>query len=116
MLLIREIVATRKGRAVCDELQRRGHDVVGCKVLEDGREIMVALDIIPGEDSWWKAVTLPASASPDAFERAFDRWRAKVRVDLYEGRPSPVVIQAIQRYGRAAVDKALTPTHAACDA
>jgi nucleoside-diphosphate-sugar epimerase len=113
MQLIREIVAHRKGRAICDELKRRGHDVVGCKILEDGREIMVAVDIIPTGETWWKAITLPADSDPGAFERAFDRWRAKVRVDLFEGRPSAVVKQAIQRYGRAAVDEALKPKLAA---
>lgn len=110
MLLIRELTAKRKGRGICDELRRRGHDVVGLQVQDEGRSIMIAVDILPGEDPWWKAVSLPAdSADPGTFERAFDEWRAKVRVDLHEGAPTRVVQAAIRRFGRAAVDKALKP-------
>lgn len=108
MLLIRELTARRKGRSICDELQRRGHDVVGMQVQDEGRTIMIALDVLPGDEPWWKAIQLPAhSADPNSFERAFDEWRAKVRVDLYEGHPAPVVRQAITQHGREAVDKAL---------
>lgn len=110
MLLIREFVAQRKGEEICAEMKRRGHRPVWLQVVGDGDWIVLGLEIVSAEPGWTKAIKIDAKdADPNSFERVFDEWRAKVRADLHEGRPSKVVKEAIQRFGSELVEIALRP-------
>ena len=110
MLLIRELVAQRKGEEICAEMKRRGHVPVWLQVVGDGDWIVVGLEVVSAEPAWTKAIKIDAKeADPNAFERAFDVWRAKVRTDLHEGKPSKVVKEAIKRFGSELVEIALRP-------
>lgn len=78
---------------------------------DDGDMMAIVFAIIPdGDLPWLKAVELASDiATPHAFETLLTGWKMGVLGDIAEGKPSPVVRAAIEKFGYPRVMAALKP-------
>lgn len=103
--LIAEMAAKHAGEILCGELLRRDLAPTAMKVMDGGGDVLVVLTI---HEDWAKGFLIDRKQlSPDVVEQKLEVWKAKVRGDLADGKPSRPVLRAIERYGRSAVDRAL---------
>lgn len=105
--LIAEMATQAAAEVLCGELLRRGLEPTALEVLEGGGEAIIVLTI---HEEWAKGFTIPRhQLVPEVIEEKLEAWKAKVRADLRDGRPSTVVRNAIQRFGSERVEIALKP-------
>lgn len=93
--------------ALCKELVRRGWFVTEAELMQDS--VIVGFNFLPRHDpNWLKAFRLPfKDATPDAFEREIDLWRADVLRRLDDCELTPVLRRLLAEHGADKVREAM---------
>lgn len=106
---IEEMIWRNKGEAICASLKAYGLNPVWLEVAA-GR-IAVGFEFITSVPTWTRAFYVDAaSATPQAFVREINAWKAEMRRKIATGAPSTVIEGAVRAHGLQAVTDAMEDT------
>ena len=94
--------------SVADTLWSWGEKPVGVSVIDEGRGLHIAFEIISEHPRWLRSVEVSAArCRADWVHDQLNAWRKRIRTNLERGQISGVTARAIETFGRARVEQAV---------